>query len=254
MDINNQTVIITGAGSGLGAACARFFAAKGAKLSLWDRNIEGAQNLARELGGLAIVCDVTDAASVATALQETIAKSGSPRVLINCAGILIGSRILGREGPADLDHFQKTLSVNVMGTFNTLRLVAEAMSKSEPVSEDGARGVIINTASVAAYEGQIGQAAYSASKGAIVSMTLPAARELGKFGIRVMTIAPGAAETPMIHGVPDDIRKNIEAGIPFPSRFVKPEEFSKLAFHITDNDMLNGEVIRLDGAARLAAK
>ncbi len=254
MDVSGHTVIITGAASGLGASCAKLFAANGAKLALWDRNLEAAQTLASEIKGAAFFCDVTDEDSVKTALAGTIAKSGTPRVLINCAGILIGQRILGRDGPADLAHFQKTFAVNVMGTFNTSRLVAEVMSKADAITPDGARGVIINTASVAAFEGQIGQAAYSASKGAVVSMTLPMARELGKFGIRVMTIAPGAAETPMIHGVPDDIRQNIEAGIPFPSRFVKPEEFAKLAFHIAENDMLNGEVIRLDGAARLAAK
>lgn len=252
--LNDQVVVVTGAGSGMGAATARAFAAKGARLALLDVNQEQAGALAKEIGGIALYCDVTDEQSAETAVNAVVSQLGTPRVLVNCAGILIGKRILGKEGPADLAHFNKVLQVNVTGTFNMMRLAAKAMSEAAPVAESGERGVIINTASIAAYEGQIGQAAYAASKGAIVSLTLPAARELGRFGIRVMTIAPGAVETPMIGLVPDDIRKNIEAGIPFPSRFAKPEEFAKLAIHIVENEMLNGEVIRLDGASRLAAK
>lgn len=253
-NLKDQVVIITGGGSGMGAATARIMAAQGAKVALLDVNQEKTGALAKELGGIAQHCDVTDEQSAEIAVNVVTSQLGAPRVLVNCAGILIGKRILGKEGPADLAHFSKVLQVNVAGTFNMMRLVAAQMSKLDPVSDSGERGVIVNTASIAAYEGQIGQAAYSASKGAIVSLTLPAARELARFGIRVMTIAPGAVETPMIGQVPDDIRAGIEAGIPFPSRFAKPEEFAKLALHITQNEMLNGEVIRLDGASRLTPK
>jgi NAD(P)-dependent dehydrogenase (short-subunit alcohol dehydrogenase family) len=250
MDIKGQTAIVTGGGSGMGAATARALAKAGCKVALWDRNEEAAQEVAKEIGGIAVSCDVTSEDSVKAALE----KSGPARILVNCAGILIGKRIVGREGPADLDHFQKVVGVNLIGSFNTMRLVAANMSKLDPLDADGSRGIVINTASIAAYEGQIGQAAYSASKGGIVAMTLPAARELAKLGIRVMAIAPGAVATPMIGGVTEELQKSLEAGIPFPSRMAKPEEFAKLVLHIIDNDMLNGEVIRLDGAARLAAK
>jgi NAD(P)-dependent dehydrogenase (short-subunit alcohol dehydrogenase family) len=250
MDIKGQTAIVTGGGSGMGAATARALAEAGCKVALWDRNEEAAQAVAKEIGGIAVSCDVTSEDSVKLALE----KSGPARILVNCAGILIGKRIVGREGPADLDHFQKVVGVNLIGSFNTMRLVAANMSKLDPLDADGSRGIVINTASIAAYEGQIGQAAYSASKGGIVAMTLPAARELAKLGIRVMAIAPGAVATPMIGGVTEELQKSLEAGIPFPSRMAKPEEFAKLVLHIIDNDMLNGEVIRLDGAARLAAK
>jgi NAD(P)-dependent dehydrogenase (short-subunit alcohol dehydrogenase family) len=250
MDIKGQAAIITGGGSGMGAATARALTKAGCKVALWDRNEEAAQAIAQETGGIAVACDVTNEDSVKAALE----KSGPARILVNCAGILIGKRIVGKEGPADLDHFQKVIGVNLIGSFNTMRLVANGMSKLDPVDADGTRGVIINTASIAAWEGQIGQAAYSASKGGIVAMTLPAARELAKLGIRVMAIAPGAVATPMIGGVTEELQKSLEAGIPFPSRMAKPEEFAKLALHIIDNDMLNGEVIRLDGAARLAPK
>lgn len=254
MLFENIPAIITGGGSGMGAASARALAAKGCKVAIWDMNKEAAQAVADEIGGLAISCDVTDPASVEAALKAGADAHGTARIVVNCAGILIGRRVVGREGPADLDHFQKVINVNLVGTFNVMRLTAAAMTEAEPLDADGSRGVIINTASIAAFEGQIGQAAYSASKGGIVSMTLPIARELGKFGIRVMAIAPGAVATPMIGQVPDDIRTSIESGIPFPSRFARPEEFAKLVTHIIDNDMLNGDVIRLDGASRLAAK
>ncbi len=253
-DINGIVAVITGGASGIGAACARSLAAQGAKVALWDMNDEGARHLATELGGIACHVNVTEASSVEMALEETTKELGAPRILINCAGILIGSRIVGREGPADLDHFMKTLEVNLGGTFNTMRVCAHAMIELEPLTEDGERGIIINAASIAAFEGQIGQAAYSASKGGIVSMTIPAARELSKFGIRVMAIAPGAVETPMMEGVKDEYREAIEKAVPFPSRMAKPEEFSDLALHIINNGYLNGDVIRLDGASRLAAK
>lgn len=253
-DLNNVAAIVTGAASGMGAATARALAGAGAKVALWDMNEEAAQELADEIGGLAVACNVTDEASVQAALDKSREAHGAARILVSCAGILIGRRVVGREGPADLDHFQKVINVNLVGSFNVMRLVANDMAKLDPVTESGERGVIINTASIAAYEGQIGQAAYSASKGGIVSMTLPAARELGRVGIRVMTIAPGAVETPMMAGVKDEYREAIEAGIPFPSRMAKPEEFAKLALHIAQNEYLNGSVIRLDGAARFAAK
>lgn len=253
-NLDGIVAIITGGASGIGAATAKALSEAGVKVALWDMNQEAAQKQADLLGGAAFQVDVTSADSVEKALADTVQKLGSPRILINCAGILIGSRIVGREGPADLDHFTKTLAVNLGGTFNTMRVVSHAMSALEPLNTDGARGVIINTASIAAFEGQIGQAAYAASKGGVVSMTLPAARELGKFGIRVMCIAPGAVETPMMAGVKDDYRNAIESAIPHPSRMAKPEEFADLTLHIIRNGYLNGDVIRLDGASRLAAK
>ncbi len=250
MDIKNQTAIITGGGSGMGAATARVFAAAGAKVILWDMNLANAQSVAKDIGGTAIQCDVTNEVSIKAALE----KSANPRVLVNCAGILLGKRIVGRDGPADLDHFMKVINVNLVGTYNTMRLVAGKMSGLDPLNDDGERGVILNAASIAAWEGQIGQVAYSASKGGIVAMTLPAARDLAKVGIRVMAIAPGAVATPMIGGVTEEIQKSLEANIPFPSRMAKPEEFAKLALHIVDNAYLNGTAIRLDGATRMSAK
>jgi NAD(P)-dependent dehydrogenase (short-subunit alcohol dehydrogenase family) len=252
MEIKGQVAIVTGGGSGMGAAAARALAKAGCRVALWDLNAEAAQEVAAETGGIAVSCDVASEESVAAALQETQGKLGPARILVNCAGILIGRRIVGREGPADLEHFHKTIHVNLLGTFNTMRLAAAAMAALDPLDEDGSRGVIINTASIAAFEGQMGQVAYSASKGGVVGMTLPAARDLAKLGIRVMAVAPGAVETPMIGGVRDDIRKSIEEAIPFPSRMARPEEFARLILHIIDNNMLNGSVIRLDGAARLA--
>jgi NAD(P)-dependent dehydrogenase (short-subunit alcohol dehydrogenase family) len=236
----------------MGAAAARALAKAGCRVALWDLNAEAAQEVAAETGGVAVSCDVASEDSVRAALQETQGKLGPARILVNCAGILIGRKIVGREGPADLEHFHKTIHVNLLGTFNTMRLAAAAMAALDPLDEDGSRGVIVNTASIAAFEGQMGQVAYSASKGGVVGMTLPAARDLAKLGIRVMAVAPGAVETPMIGGVRDDIRKSIEEAIPFPSRMARPEEFARLILHIIDNNMLNGSVIRLDGAARLA--
>ncbi len=250
MNIEGQTAIITGGGSGMGAATARALAQAGAKIVLWDMNLAAAQAVAAEIGGVAVQCDVTDEGSVLAALKQ----SGAPRILINCAGILLGKRIVGREGAADLDHFMKVINVNLVGTYNTMRLVAAEMAKLDAMDDDFERGVIINAASIAAFEGQIGQVAYSASKGGIVAMTLPAARDLGKLGIRVMAIAPGAVQTPMIGTISEELQESIANNIPFPSRMAKPEEFAKLALHIIDNNYLNGTVIRLDGASRLAAK
>lgn len=253
-DLKNITAIITGGASGMGAITARTLAAHGAKVALWDMNLKAAQKLADELNGAAFSCDVTDPVSVELALKSTTEELGAPRIVVNCAGILIGKRIVGKEGPADLDHFNKVLAVNLSGTFNVMRLTAHAMSGLDPITDDGERGVIINAASIAAYEGQIGQAAYSASKGGIVAMTLPAARELGRFGIRIMAIAPGAVSTPMIGEISEELQASIAAGIPFPPRMANPQEFADLALHIIQNSYLNGSVIRLDGAARLAAK
>lgn len=248
------SAIVTGGGSGMGAATARALAAAGAKVALLDVKEEAAAVVAKEIGGIAIGCDVTSGDSVKAAIDKAAAAHGAPRIVVHCAGILAGKRILGKEGVADLDHFVKTIHVNLAGTFNILRLAAVAMEKLDTLTPSGERGIIINTASIAAFEGQIGQAAYAASKGGVVALTLPAARELARVGIRVMAIAPGAVETPMIGEVKDDIRASIEAGIPFPSRFAKPEEFASLALHIIENEMLNGTVIRLDGATRLAPK
>lgn len=250
MDINGHDIIITGGGSGMGAETARLFTRAGARVHLWDMNIDAAQTIARETGGTATQCDVTSESSVSAALAGVDA----PRGLINCAGILIGKRIVGRDGPADLDHFMKVVNVNLVGTYNTMRLCAAKMAVLDPVNDDGERGVIVNAASIAAFEGQIGQVAYSASKGGIVGMTLPAARDLGKLGIRVMAIAPGVVATPMIGTISEDLQSSIAANIPFPARMAKPDEFAKLALHILENPYLNGTVIRLDGGARLAAK
>lgn len=254
MDIKGVSAAVTGGGSGMGAAVARMLAAQGAKVALWDMNEQAAAAVAAEIGGIAVACDVVGEDSVAQALEKTAAAHGVPRVLVNCAGVLIPRKLVGRDGPADLAHFHKTIHVNLLGTYNTMCLAAAAMGGLAPVNDDGARGVIVNTASIAAFEGQMGQVAYSASKGGVVAMTLPAARDLARSGIRVMAVAPGAVQTPMIGTISDELQKSIESGIPFPSRFAKPEEFAKLVLHIIDNDMLNGEVIRLDGAARLAAK
>lgn len=250
MQIKGTTVIITGGGSGMGAETALRFANAGARVVIWDRNLDAANQVAKDVEGVPVQCDVTDEASVMAAA----AKSPGARVLVNCAGILLGKRIVGKEGPADLEHFMKVINVNLVGTYNTMRLVAAEMAKLDPIGPDAARGVIINTASIAAFEGQIGQVAYSASKGGIVGMTLPAARDLGKLGIRVMAIAPGAVQTPMIGTISQELQDSIAANIPHPSRMAKPDEFAKLALHIVDNDYLNGTVIRLDGASRLAAK
>ncbi len=250
MNLKGATAIVTGAGSGLGAATAKALAAAGAKVAVLDMNAANAEKVAKEINGTACTCDVTNEESVKAAL----AKTGTPRVLVNCAGILGAGRILSKEGPMKAEFFEQVLRVNVLGTFNLLRLSAELMSKSEPVGEAGERGVIINTASIAAYEGQIGQAAYAASKGAVVSLTLPAAREFARFGVRVNAIAPGPVDTPMVAGMPPEVKQSLEASIPFPSRLVRPAEFAALAQHIIENPALNGEVIRLDGALRMGPK
>lgn len=247
-ELNGVAAIVTGGGSGMGAATARALAEAGCQVSVWDRDIDKAQAVAADIGGLAVECDISDEKSTINALEVSEKAHGTARILVNCAGILRGARIVGREGPAPLEDFHDVLHVNLLGAFNVMRLVAHKMSLS-----DGG-GVIIHAASIAAFEGQIGQAAYAASKGGVVSMILPAARELAQFGIRVMGIAPGAVATPMIGEISEELQASIEASIPYPKRMAKPEEFADLALHIVGNEMLNGEVIRLDGAARLAAK
>lgn len=254
MDIKNVAAIVTGGGSGMGAETARQLAAAGAKVALLDINKANVENVAKDIGGLALECDVTSESSATAAIAAAAAAHGPARILINCAGIAPGARIVGKEGPHDLGLFQKTIAVNLVGSFNMLRLVSHAMSTLEAVNETGERGIIINTASVAAYEGQIGQAAYSASKGAVVGMTLPAARELARFGIRVVTIAPGLIETPMLGGMSAEVQESLIATTIFPKRLGKASEYAKLALHVIDNVMINGETIRLDGAVRLAPK
>ena len=254
MNLENVPALVTGGGSGMGAVTARMLSERGARVAVLDRDMDGAEKTANERGGLALEADVSSAESVEAALQQMVNEWGAPRIAVSCAGIAPASRIVGRDGPHDLDLFQQVINVNLIGTFNVLRLCAAQMTELEPLSESGSRGVIVNTASVAAYEGQIGQAAYSSSKGGVVALTLPAARELSRFGIRVMTIAPGLIGTPMLLNMPDEVQQSLADQVPFPSRFGKPEEFAGLVSHIIDNEMLNGEVIRLDGAIRLAPK
>lgn len=253
MDVNGKSAIVTGGGSGLGAATARALAAAGAKVALFDINLELAEKVAAEIGGIAIACDVSDAAAGEAAVAKAAEAHGDARILINCAGIAPAVRVVGREGPHDLALFRKVIEVNLIGSFNMLRLVADRASKLEPLA-DGERAIIISTASVAAFDGQIGQAAYGASKGGVHAMALPIARELARFGIRVMTIAPGIFGTPMLTAMPQDVQDSLGASVPFPSRLGKPEEYASLAMHMIDNVMLNGETVRLDGAIRMAPK
>ena len=253
MKIDQLAAIVTGGASGLGAETARQLAAAGAQVALLDLNMELAESVAAEIGGVAIRCDVSDAVSAETAVAQAREAHGVARILINCAGIGIPGRIVSRKGPMPLEAFAKVININLIGSFNLMRLAAADMMQTEPL-DDGERGVIISTASVAAYEGQIGQAAYASSKGGIVSLTLPAAREFARFGIRVNTIAPGLFQTPLLRDIPEAAQKSLAASIPFPSRLGMPDEFAKLALHIIDNHFLNGEVIRLDGALRMAPR
>lgn len=254
MDVQGKAAVVTGGGSGLGAATARLLASKGAKVAVLDVNEDGIKAVAGEIGGLAIKCDVTDEASVRSALEAAKAAHGAARIVVNCAGVATGERIVGREGPSDLPRFRKVIEINLIGSYSVLNLAANDMAKEEPVTEDGERGVIINTASVAAFDGQIGQGAYSASKGGIAGLTLPAARELAKFGVRVVTIAPGLLETPMLTSMPPQVYESLVATTLFPKRLGKPEEYAALAAHICENSLINGETIRLDGSVRLAPK
>jgi NAD(P)-dependent dehydrogenase (short-subunit alcohol dehydrogenase family) len=254
MDLAEQAVVVTGAGSGMGKATACRLARRNARVAALDIAAESLLSLSEELGGLGIECDVGSESSVRAAIRKVVAEFGPPRVLVNCAGIAPAQRISGRKGPHDLDLFQKVIRTNLVGTFNLMCVVVEEMKQLDSVGESGARGVIINTASVAAYEGQIGQAAYSASKGGIVALTLPAARELAQLGIRVVTVAPGLIGTPMLHSMPEEVQASLANQVPFPRRLGNPDEFARLVEHIIDNEMLNGEVIRLDGAIRMQPK
>ncbi|MFD1794523.1 SDR family NAD(P)-dependent oxidoreductase [Paracoccus aurantiacus] len=254
MQISDQTALVTGAGSGLGEATARRLAANGARVAVMDLKQDAADRVAAEIGGLAVAADVSDANAVEAAFNRVVDTLGTPRILVNCAGIATAGRIVPKEGKPDFETFARTLKINLYGSFVTLSIAAQAMAALEPLDADGARGVIVNTASVAFQDGQIGQAAYAASKGGIASMTLPAARELSRFGIRVVTIAPGVFETAMSAGLPEPVRTSLEAGIPFPSRMGRPEEYAMLVQSIVENPLLNGEVIRIDSAVRLAPK
>ena len=253
MNPSGQVAIVTGGGSGRGEATARALAAKGAKVALFDIGMERAENVASEIGGIAVKCDVSSEESAKAAFATVAEKLGDARILINCAGIAVAMKTTSKDGAHPLDIYRKVIEVNLLGTFNMIRLFAVQAEKLDPM-ESGERGVIVNTASVAAYDGQIGQVAYSASKGGVVGMTLPIARDLARSGIRVMTIAPGIFRTPMLAGLPEDAQKSLGQQVPFPSRLGDPAEYGALAAHIVENQMLNGEVIRLDGAIRMAPK
>ena len=255
MKIAGSSALVCGGASGLGAATARRLHGLGARVVIADLNRERGEALARELGEGALFArtDVADEASVREAVQSAVGRHGGLQILVNCAGVAIAEKILGQGGPSCLEPFAGVIRVNLIGTFNTLRLAAWAMAQAEP-NEEGERGVVVNTASVAAFEGQVGQAAYASSKGGIVGLTLPAARELARYGIRVVAIAPGIFDTPMLAGLPEAARASLGQQVPFPSRLGRPEEYSRLVEQIIENPMLNGEVIRLDGALRMAPR
>jgi len=253
MQIKNSVFLIPGGASGLGAATAKHLAAAGGKVVVADLNRAAGEKFAAALGARFVEADVTSEQQMQQAVDTAVKSFGALHGLVNCAGVAIGERVVGKTGPHRLETFSRTINVNLIGSFNALRLAANAMAGNTP-NADGERGVIINTASVAAFEGQIGQAAYSASKGGIVAMALPVARELARAGIRVMTIAPGIFDTPMLQGMSDEVRASLGAQVPFPSRLGQPEEYARLAAFIIENPMLNAEVIRLDGAIRMAPK
>jgi len=253
MLIKNSVFLITGGASGLGEATARMAVENGGKVLIADLQAERGEKLAKELGGRFVKCDVTSEADGKAAVEAAVKELGGVHVLVNCAGIGTAERTLGKEGPHNLAHFTRVITINLIGSFNMIRLAADAMAKAGP-NAAGERGVIVNTASVAAFDGQIGQAAYSASKGGIVGMTLPIARDLSRSGIRVCTIAPGIFETPMLLGMPKDVQDALGKMVPFPPRLGRPVEYAQLARAIIENEMMNGETIRLDGAIRMAPK
>jgi len=253
MDIQGHAAIVTGAASGLGAATAEMLAEAGARVALFDVNKDAAQATAKKIGGLAVHCDVTSADVTAAAIATAKREHGVARILVNCAGIGPAKRIVDRDGPMPLADFTRVIEINLIGTFNALRLAAADMQALDPL-RDGERGVIVCTASVAAYEGQIGQTAYAASKGGIVALVLPAARELAQFGIRVNAIAPGIFSTPMLQGLPEQVQQSLAASVPFPKLLGQPAQYASLVRHMIDNRYLNGEVVRLDGALRMAPR
>ena len=254
MNIQGQAAIVTGGASGLGAQTARELAKRGAKVAVFDRNAEGAKAVAAEIGGIGVGCDITSSESVIAALNAAREAHGPARILMNIAGIGTAKRLIGKDGtPMPLEDFRRVIEVNLIGTFNVIRLATAEIVKLDPL-QDGERGVIVNTASVAAFDGQVGQEAYAASKGGVVSLTLPLARDLAQFGVRVVTIAPGLFLTPLMAELPLPVQESLAASIPFPKRLGKPEEFAHLAAAIVENLALNGEVIRLDGALRMAPR
>lgn len=254
MNIQNQVAVITGAGSGMGAETASHLKKLGAQVALLDYDMKKVETIAQEIDAFAVECDVSQAKSAEKAVSQVVEKFGKITICVNCAGIAPAARIVGRDGVMPLGDFDRVIQVNLIGTFNIMRLCAEQMMGQEPVNNDDERGVVINTASVAAFEGQIGQAAYSASKGGVVALTLPAAREFSKFGIRVMAIAPGIVATPMMMAMPDDIQESLADSVPFPKRLAHVNEYARLVQNIIENTYLNGSVIRFDGALRMAAK
>ena len=253
MQVATQSALVAGGGSGIGAAVAKHLAGLGAKVAVLDVNLEGATATAAEIGALALECDIARVQSAENALAKARTAHGPARILVNCAGILSAGRILGKDGPLPLDAFRRVIEVNLIGAFNLLRLAADDMAKLAPVA-DGERGVVINTSSIAAYEGQIGQIAYATSKAGMAGMTLPAARDLARHGIRVLAVAPGLVATPMLTNLPQDMQDALAQSIPFPQRLADPSEVARLVQHMIENVMLNGEVVRLDGALRMPPK
>jgi NAD(P)-dependent dehydrogenase (short-subunit alcohol dehydrogenase family) len=253
MNIQGHAAVVTGAASGLGAASAAELARAGAKVACLDVDLDRARAVAQQIGAYAVRCDVTSAEQAASALAEAGERHGAPRILVHCAGVGPAKRIVGRDGAMPLADFERVININLNGTFNMMRLAAATMQKLSPLAEDE-RGVIITVASVAAFDGQIGQPAYASSKGGVAALTLPAAREFAQFGIRVVCIAPGIFETPMLRALSDEAQKSLSAAVPFPKALGRPDQFASLARHIVENTYLNGEVIRLDGALRLAPR
>ena len=254
MKIEGQVALVTGGASGLGAETARELARRGAKVTVLDRNGEGAKAVAADIGGFGVACDITSTESIVAALDASRAAHGPARLVMNIAGIGTAKRLIGRDGtPMPIEDFRRVIEVNLIGTFNMIRLATAEIVKLDPL-EDGERGVIVCTASVAAFDGQVGQEAYAASKGGLVSLTLPLARDLSQFGVRVVTIAPGLFLTPLVAELPQPVQDSLAASIPYPSRLGKPEEYAALAMHIVGNVMLNGDTIRLDGAIRMQPK